>query len=250
MKAITCPQCGALVKTISPKDKFALCDYCEAKILVPENRDRIVELPDEEKLTPWEQHQENYRKVRERAARYDAPYTNPLPEDRSYVMPLVLGGIALFLIVAFAVSSDRCGSRPDEVKGNSQPATKVSLKPQAWTTPKQPWTTPRPQPKINYEVKVQWSGANDMEHFENPQIDQSKLPSTDENELKKTVFKNRAVQVRIKIDTSGEVSSAEAVSGHPILSEAAVNAARKTLFNSRSKPATRVLTYYFRLKTE
>jgi outer membrane biosynthesis protein TonB len=55
------------------------------------------------------------------------------------------------------------------------------------------------------------------------------------------------VQVRITIGTDGDVTKAEAISGHPILAEAAVEAAKKSLFNSRSKPTTRVMTYYFRL---
>lgn len=54
MKAITCPQCGALVKKISLRDKFVPCDYCGAKILFEENKERIIEIPDktEEQLTP------------------------------------------------------------------------------------------------------------------------------------------------------------------------------------------------------
>lgn len=242
MKAIACPQCGALLKTILLKDKFAFCDYCEAKILLPNSQFGKIEIPaknDAKQLTPWEQHQENYRKVQERVNQYDAPNLSPLPEDRSPVMVLFLGFSLVIIFVVIAVNSDSCLSRPLAVKEKTPPKITTSR-----TIERPPAT---PLPKINYEVKVQWSGNNDMEHFENPQIDSSKLPTFDEKELKKTVFKNRGVQVKITIDTNGEVSSAEAISGHPILKEAAVEAARKTLFNSRTKPTSRILTYYFRL---
>ena len=34
MKAITCPQCGALLEDVSLKENIARCDYCRAKILI------------------------------------------------------------------------------------------------------------------------------------------------------------------------------------------------------------------------
>lgn len=246
MKAMTCPQCGALIKRISLKDKFAVCDYCEVRILLEENRDRIVEIPDkpaEKQRSPWEEYRENYRKVNERAQQFDSPYLNPTPPDTSFVAPLIIGIIVLVAgIIIFAVLKDT-NSR------SANTSQKAALKTTPFPTV-QNYPTPTPVPQINYQVKVQWSGANDMEQFENPQIDASKLPTTDEKELKKTVFKDRAVQVRVIIGTDGEVTSAEAVSGHPILAEAAVEAAKKTLFNSRPKPTTRVLTYYFRLLSD
>ena len=249
MKAIACPQCGALIKTVSLKDNFAHCDYCEAKILLPNDKKLLIEIPDEEsakkddkpQLTPYEQQQENYRKAKERASMYDAPYTYPQAEKNfaSFVpFLIVFGGIILFTFIG--ANSKSCLSRPLAEKDE-----KKAFKP--INSPKIDYTVPTPLPQINYQVKVQWQGKNDMERFENPQIDYSKLPSLDENELKKTVFKNRAVQVRITIDTDGAVSKAEAVSGHPVLKEAAVNAARKTVFNPRQKPTNRTLTYYFHL---
>jgi hypothetical protein len=245
MKAMTCPQCGALIKRISLKDKFAVCDYCEVRILLEENRDRIVEMPDkpaEKQLSPWEEYRANYEKVNARVRQLDSPHLQP-PPDTSFVGPLIVGVIVLIAgIIIFA-----------GLKNSKSPSAGTQPKAALKTTPfptvvNYPTSTPAPQ--VNYQVKVQWSGANDMEQFENPQIDVSKLPTTDEKELKKTIFKNRAVQVKITIGTDGEVTSAEAVSGHPILAEAAVAAARKTLFNSRSKPTTRTLTYYFRLLSD
>ena len=245
MKAITCPQCGALVREFSLKEKFAQCDYCEAKILLEENRDRIVEIPDQP--TPYEQHQENYRKLNQRVKQYDAPYTYPQdtePPGRNLVSVLVVFGlVAVFGVIVFSLFIGSLSKSP-----TPRPAEKKTFIPTPYPTIESPATTPLPQ--INYQVRVQWNGANDMEYFENPEIETAKLPTSDEAELKKTVFKNRAVQVKITIGMEGEVTSAEAISGHPILKEAAVNAAKKTLFNSRPKPTTRLLTYYFRLTNE
>ncbi len=253
MKAVTCPQCGALVKRISLKDKFAVCDYCGAKILLEDNRDKIVEIPDkkenvsEKQLTPWEQYRENHRKIEEKVKEnawrdYDLPEDYQPPQTRLFIFWLIFGAIGITVLIIFIANLESEDSKPASV----QPNNTLIIK----TSPTVNFPTPTPLPQINYEAKVQWEGANDMEHFENPQIDNTKLPTDDLNELKKTVFKNRGVQVKVIIDTTGEVISAQAISGHPILREAAVDSAKKSLFNSRQKPTNRILTYYFRLITE
>ncbi len=234
MKAMTCPQCGAVIKSISRRDEFALCDFCGAKILIEEITDRRIEISDKAIA-------ENRPKLDEKARRYDQ-FDN-YPEENSKHFPaigvILIIGIAGILTLVFAINSKSCQSRPSNVKEQT-PLKGVNA-------PQFKFPTPTTTPQINYEVKAQWSGNNDIEHFESPQIDMSKLSTSDPKELKKTVFKNRAVQVKITINTAGEVTSGEAISGHPILTEAAVEAAKKSLFNSRSKPTTRVLTYYFRL---
>lgn len=250
MKAMTCPQCGALIRKISLKDKFAECEYCDARILLADNRDKIVEMPDKTPAipppTPWEQYRENYRKINERANQYNAPYTYPQKPQSSFI-PGVIVFLVIFLFVAggfVLLAGSLLSPRPPSGLADTKPVKTAA------PSPTIRYVAPTPAPSINYQVKVQWNGANDMEHFENPVIENEKLPTLDVKELKKTVFKNRGVQVRVTIDTSGEVSNAEGISGHPVLMEAAVKAAKKTLFNSRQKPTTRVLTYYFRLITE
>lgn len=249
MKAMTCPQCGALIRKISLKDKFAECEYCEARILLADNRDKIVEMPDKTPATPpptpWEQYQENYRKINERAKQYDAPYTRPQEPSYPFLSAFIIFGvIGLFVLGVFGLLVGSLFSSPPSRLADKNPVKTAA------PSPTIRYVAPTPAPSINYQVKVQWNGANDMEHFENPVLENEKLPTLDVDELKKTVFKNRAAQVRVTIGTTGEVTSAEGISGHPVLKEAAVNAAKKTLFNSRAKPATRVLTYYFRLVTE
>src|SRR5688572_29977656 len=115
MKAITCPQCGAIIRKIPDKDLLAVCDYCEAKIILPDNKEKIAANPDEKaekKLTPWEEHQENLRQTRERASRYDAPYTYPEPENKSPIFLLVFGFIGIMLFIIFAANAKSCLSRP------------------------------------------------------------------------------------------------------------------------------------------
>lgn len=243
MKAIACPRCGALIKKISLKEEFADCDYCEAKILLSENKDKIVEISDK-KLTPWDQYRENHRKIEERTKQnsWDIEETNAeTPRIFGFV---IFGVIALIVVGVFvAIAGSMFASRPKNIIEKTEPSKVVAA-------PTVQYPKPTPAPRINYQVKVQFEGANDMEHFEDPQIENEKLPTFDEVELKKTVFKNRGVQVKVTIDTTGEVISAEGISGHPILKESAVNSAKKSLFNPRSKPTTRILTYYFRLITE
>ena len=36
MKAISCPQCGSLIRNILPHQRFSECDYCGAKVIIDE----------------------------------------------------------------------------------------------------------------------------------------------------------------------------------------------------------------------
>jgi DNA-directed RNA polymerase subunit RPC12/RpoP len=223
MKAITCTQCGALIKRISLREEFAFCDYCGAKILLEENKEKILEIPD-------------------RKMEFAPP--NDVPAPNNYGVWIIMLAILLFLLPVILVFIFAGTSR-----NGSTGFTEKTVAARYSVTPF-PTAQPTVYPNINYQVSVTWDGSNDMEHFENPSIDMTKLPTSDEKELKKTVFKNRSVPVKVTIDENGEVTEAKAISGHPILKEAAENAARKTLFANRRKPTTRLLTYIFRLVSE
>jgi membrane protein involved in colicin uptake len=86
-----------------------------------------------------------------------------------------------------------------------------------------------------------------MEYFDDPDVDISTVSDLTSEEVKKTVFKNRTVKLRVVINPAGEIDTVETISGHPILVEAATRSAKRSIFASRSKPTTRVLTYTFRL---
>jgi hypothetical protein len=66
------------------------------------------------------------------------------------------------------------------------------------------------------------------------------------DEIKKTVFKNRIVKLRAVINTEGEIDTVQTISGQPLLVEAATRSAKHSIFRSREKPTTRILTYTFR----
>jgi DNA-directed RNA polymerase subunit RPC12/RpoP len=230
MKAITCPQCGAIIKRISLKDESVACDYCGAEILLEEHREKIVEIPDHGHVwKPAEMDRTDY-----------SGGTNYKP-----LIAFVVIGASIFLTIVFIIAGKKAvGDQSNSTKKSFAATTSP------YSPPPFPTVKPTVYPKITYEVEVKWIGDDDMEHYEVPSIDETKLPSGDGKELKKTVFKNRRAEVKITIDENGDVTEAKAVSGHPILKEAAENAARKTLFANRRKPTTRLLTYIFRLTSE
>jgi NAD dependent epimerase/dehydratase family enzyme len=86
-----------------------------------------------------------------------------------------------------------------------------------------------------------------MEHFADPEVDVASVSHLSSEEVEKTVFKNRVVKLRVVINTEGEIDEVETISGHPILVEAATQSAKRSIFRSRTKPTTRVLTYTFRV---
>jgi len=223
MKAINCTQCGAIIKRVLFNDRFAICDYCEAKIVLAVDKEKS----------------ENTLKF---AALDSSVYQ---PEQNNYFVRTIILIVSLLILPLILFSIFGKNSSTDST--NKTFATKP--KPNYSTTPFLV-VMPTVSPQIKYQVDVKWDGSDDMEHFQIPDIDRTKLTTSDAKELKKTVFANRSVQVRITIDENGEVSEAKAVSGHPILKEAAEDAARKTLFSNRRKPTKRLLTYIFRLVSE
>ena len=58
------------------------------------------------------------------------------------------------------------------------------------------------------------------------------------------------VSVRVVVNTDGDVVSAEAVSGHPLLRDAAVSAARSAKFQTQAGQIAGVLTYNFVLPAD
>lgn len=120
-----------------------------SKIILPNDPSRFVEIPEkaeqreEKKLTPYEQHQENYRKTRERAARYDAPYTYPQEDNnKAALVPLLLIFLVVGIVIFISASSKSCLSRPLDV------SEKKPLK--TSTPPKIEDPAPTPFPQINY----------------------------------------------------------------------------------------------------
>jgi TonB family protein len=76
------------------------------------------------------------------------------------------------------------------------------------------------------------------------------MPKPEFPDIARMAHASGTVQVRIIIDVDGTVIAAAAISGHPLLQAASVDAARRTRFsvtkfNGESVKATGVLTYNF-----
>lgn len=244
MKAITCSQCGALVTEISIRDKFADCNYCGAKILIEENKERIIEIGKKEantlrKLDPAERN----RLFQTMVEQNNDPKGHKETADTFKIL-LTIGLIAFaiiapILIVSYFKSKDRQDSNSNRVQFASTPTA---------STPEIIYQTSEPLPDINYETYVQYDTSIDVDLIKHPVIPMENLPTSDINELKKTVFATRKIRVRVTIEENGDVSEAKALNGHQILQESSVEAAEKTLFAARKKKTTAVLTYIYILQ--
>ena len=225
MRAISCTQCGATIENVSETSVILHCIYCGARIMleprqVPKEPPRLVDAPDFQVDAPA------------------APFVK--------MITLVVGGIVLIPIFFGFIMLVSKPSQSTPAKVYSAPAT-----PNAYPTPSY-WNVPtdvpeKPIPVVNYQPRISWEGPNDLEHFESPEVDISTVKHLTSEEVKNTVFKNRIVKLRVIINTEGEIDTVETISGHPILVEAATASAKSSIFRSRSKPTTRVLTYTFRV---
>ena len=170
------------------------------------------------------------------------------PEPANSFVTVAGGALALiiFFIVVFAMIQK---SRPGDTYSLYNSSAASSPNPvYSWTAPAPVNLEPsKPLPVVNYQPRVSWDGPNDIEYFDDPEVDVSSLSGMTSEEVKKTVFKNRVVKLKVLINTEGEIDTVETISGHPILVEAATASAKRSIFKSRSKPMTRILTYTFRI---
>ena len=221
MKAINCTQCGATINDVSETSLLIHCDYCGARIMLQPKAptpSRYIEPPNLE---------------------------TPRPEFPLKTIVTVVLVVAFTPILILIFSAPR--------SGESTPATAYSAPstPYAYSTPSS-WSVPtgepeKPVPVVNYQPRMSWDGPNDLEHFAEPEVDISSVSHMTSEEVAKTVFKNRVVKLRVVINTEGEIDDVITISGHPILVEAATKSAKSSIFRSRSKPTTRILTYTFRV---
>jgi DNA-directed RNA polymerase subunit RPC12/RpoP len=224
MKAITCTQCGATIDDVSERSLIVHCDYCGARLFV----DRVAAPV----TAPVEERSEFYEE--QPAASLSTAKIVALVIAASVAIPLLIGVFALESPkTSGAVNANWYAPGPSTYPTPS--SRSVSAEPA------------KPPPAVNYQPRVSWDGPSDMESFDEPEVDLSSVANLSSEEVKKTVFKNRTVKLRVVINTEGEIDTVETISGHPILVEAATVSAKRSIFRSRSKPATRILTYTFRV---
>lgn len=159
----------------------------------------------------------------------------------------VIGGAVLLIpiLIAVVVFVNR-PSPSTPTKVYSAPSTPYSYPtPSSWSVSTD--VPEKPAPVVNYQPRITWDGPNDIEHFEDPEVDITSVSHLTSEEVKSTVFKNRIVKLKVVINTEGEIDTVETISGHPLLVDAATASAKRSIFRSRSRPTTRILTYTFRV---
>lgn len=225
MKPINCTQCGATIENVSEHSLIVECQYCGARIMMPGG---------EKKVSPSVQ---------------VAP--PDLEVEATSFPPFVRIGIVAAIAILLPALLILFASTRREAKSSSDFDYKIAAQPSVYPTPSS-WTVStevpeKPMPVVRYQPRVSWDGPNDIEHFEDPEVDVSSLSHLTSEEVEKTVFKNRVVKLRVVINTEGEIDEVETISGHPILVAASTESAKRSIFSSRSKPTKRVLTYTFRV---
>lgn len=254
MRAITCPQCGALIREVSESQTMTACIYCGAKVLIPRDDKHFREDGKQEKrISPNENINQSGGNTIWNSPFSDSNiYEKPKPAV-SVAAAVTILFVGFFIIVAVAVGL----------------SSKKKVEP-ALNLPKQtpfPMPTPPPMPVINipklpelnvspeedlplFDVsyRVSWDSSIPEQHIQLPTLKDVDFPSDDLKTLQKTVFAQKIIRVRIKINTNGEVTDAKAVSGHQILKDAAENAARASYFAERKKPLDTTLVYHFQIK--
>lgn len=254
MKAITCPQCGALIKEVSERQTITECTYCEAKVLIPRNEKYFLETDEsEKKISP----NENIRKSGMQTI-WNSPFSDQSvysetfdknhKSNNPFVTVITVLCAGFFVLVAILAG---VASRKKEAQ------IQVYSTPYKYSTPI-PSYTPFPvystslpeEPELTFDLsyRVSWDSAISEQHIELPTLKDVDFPSNDLKTLKKTVFAQRIIRVKVRIDANGEVVQAKAISGHQLLKDAAENAARASFFTERKKPLDTVITYYFEIK--
>ena len=227
MRAITCTQCGAIIENVSERSVIVDCAYCGARMIMDRGEPTVPPKP----------------------PTVDPPdFALEAEPDPSNSFVAVAGGAVafiIFLVVLFVVFPKPERKATSAVYNISKSST-PSSSPYSWTAPVNVQPA-KPIPVVNYQPRVSWDGPNDMEYFDDPEVDVSSVSDLTAQEIKKTVFKNRVVKLKVVINTEGEIDKVETISGHPLLVEAATGSARRSIFASRSKATTRILTYTFRL---
>ena len=255
MKAITCPQCGALIKEVSKHQTITECSYCEAKVLMPRRGDEYFLETDEsdKKVLPNENIIKSGTKIVWNSPfsdlqRYGETFEKTGKSNNPFVTVVVVVCVGFFVFIAIVAG---VASKKKAQQTRAYPTPRTYSTPLPTYTPVTVYATPAAEePEITFDIsyRVSWDSAISEQHIELPTLKDVDFPSDDLKTLKKTVFSQKIIRVKVRIDTNGEVTDAKAVSGHKILKEAAENAAKASYFTERKKPVNTVLTYYFQIK--
>ncbi len=229
MKAITCSQCGALIKRVRIRDKYAECDYCHATI--PVIKEKVIEIGAKQiSRSKPQMPPKNFIDIDLFEVEPESVYTG---WKLIFMSMLLFGGlIAAIGGVAFLLST-----------ADFKPERSISEEIEA-TPEHQPTKIPTPPPSFSYRVNVKYPILLNADHIEIPTLDEE-FPTYDIDELKKTIFKEKRIRVQIDINKDGEVTQAKALNGHEILRNNSETAAKKSLFAKRKTSTSATLTYIY-----
>src|SRR5215204_473978 len=170
MRAITCTQCGATIENVSERSVIVDCEYCGARMIM----DRL------EPVVP------------PKPAQVDPPDLElEVVSDPTNSFVTVAGGtvaiIIIFLVVFAMIPTSRQQDTYTLYNAAAAPTPNLAY---SWTVPVNVEPS-KPLPVVNYQPRVSWDGPNDMEYFDDPEVDVSSVADLTSEEVKKTVFKNR-----------------------------------------------------------
>jgi hypothetical protein len=207
MKTFNCTQCGASIKRISLKDRWAHCDYCKARFLLPEEKRPIVTGLTFGVITAGDSDD-------------DGPESG-----RIWIAAACVLGVALVVFSGIKYQGDV--AREEALKAEKAKETRL-----------------REEYVTNVPVSVEWDGgADDVLHYELPAVNTTTFALA--RRLEKAPSSRYVVVVQVKLDQEGKASEVEAVTGNIMLQQFATKAARATFFSPRSKKKKRKITYTF-----
>lgn len=266
MKAITCPQCGALIKNVSEHKRMTSCVYCGAHILITRDVSHFTtEEPKKEDLA-----NENIKKTETNTV-WSSPFSDPNAYNESFeksqkpiisiaaALTICITGFFVFIVIVVGVSSKRkvepvrtLYPTPSPFKAPTPPIIPVIVFPTPMpnqdAASEENVSSEETSPLFDISYRVSWDSSIPEQHIELPTLKDVDFPADDLKTLQKTVFAQKIIRVKVKINTNGEVTDAKAVSGHQILKDAAENAARASYFAERKKSLNTTLVYHFQIK--
>jgi hypothetical protein len=218
MKAITCSQCGALIKGISMKKEFASCDYCGAEMQIKLFEKKVIDIPNKiAKDVKTQTHWEIYLKNREENRRKYNQHHVTISENDDSVATLFLPGLFIVLVLGLSAFLYYSFNKNENLKYADF--------------------------KVTSEISYPSNLRKEKLHF--PKIFRENISESDVENLRDLAPEKRIIKVRIMINKQGEILKAVAETNNSLLRESAEKAALKTSFYPIGYSTNEFITYRF-----
>lgn len=247
MKAITCSQCGALIKGISMQKKVVVCKYCGSEMFLKNFQEKVIEIPDKDAdkvktKTDWEIYLERHREMRERSEiiQSETSFDYDFQGWKILGVIVVIASVIGFAVLMYHTFNPSARTRNERVE-------KISNEPTPMPTPT---STPEPCPNIDVLSYSSYVFRDDEEKdIAVPIFKDSDLPTCDIVNLRRGMFndRNKMVKVRVTVDTEGNVVKAEQIAGHKNFKRSAEEAALKSTYYKPKRRTNKTIVYYYLL---